>query len=152
VEDDAFVPPTRRKMWDVAGGGVEGSVLVWVISLLRDLVAARLGLAPTIGILRQSRRELLPVHPGLAAFTVGPGGSIDVSLPKESTRATLSGIRLPRGVVEGIAAWATVFRTEAATLVGLPRLPTIRRATRMMSDDLERVGFYAALEDERVRA
>jgi hypothetical protein len=55
-------------------------------------------------------------------------------------------------VVEGIAAWATVFRTEAATLVGLPRLPTIRRATRMMSDDLERVGFYAALEDERVRA
>lgn len=152
VEDGAFVPPSRRKVWDVAGGGVEGSVLVWVVSLLRDIVAARLGLAPTIGLLRQSRRELLASHPGLDAFSVGPSGGIDVSLPKESTRVTLSGMRLPRGVVEGVAAWVTVFRAEAGMLVGTPRLPTIRRATRMMSDELDRVGFYAALEDERARA
>jgi DNA-binding response OmpR family regulator len=152
VEDGAFVPPSRRKVWDVAGGGVEGSVLVWVLSLLRDIVAARLGLAPTIGLLRQSLRELVPSQPALAAFRVGPSGGIEVSLPKESTRATLSGIRLPRGVVEGVAAWATIFRAEAGLLVSSPRLPTIRRATRMMADELDRVGFYAALEDERARA
>lgn len=152
VEEGAFVPPSRRKVWDVAGGGVEGSVLVWAVSLLRDIVAARLGLAPTIGLLRQSRRELLLAHPGLSGFKVGPGGGIEVSLPKESTRATLSGIRLPRGAVEGVAAWATVFRAEAGMLAGPPRLPTIRRATRMMAEELERVGFYAALEEERARA
>ncbi len=152
LEAGAFMPASRRKVWDVAGGGVEGSVLVWVMSLLRDIVAGRLGLAPTIGLLRQSRRELAGSHPGLMAFRVDPTGRIDVSLPEESSRTTLSGIRLPRGVVEGVAAWATVFRAEAGMLVGPPRLPTARRATRMMAEELERIGFYAALEDERARA
>jgi CheY-like chemotaxis protein len=152
VEDGAYSPPSRRKIWDLQGGGVEGSSLVWVMSLLRDIVAARLGLAPTIGLLRQSRRELAASHPGLAAFSVDAKGGIQVSLPRESTKATLSGVRLPRGAIEGVAAWSTVFRTEAGLLVGPPRLPTVRKATRMLSDELERVGFYAALEDERVRA
>jgi len=152
VDDGAFVPPSRRKVWDVDGGGVEGSGLVWVISLLRDIVAARLGLAPTIGLLRQSHRELVTAHPGLTAFSVGPSGSVEVNLPKGSTKITLSGLRLPRGVVEGIAAWATVFRAEAGALVGNPRLPTIRRATRMMAEELDGIGFYAALDDERARA
>lgn len=152
VDEGAFVPPSRRKVWDVAGGGVEGSGLVWVMSLLRDIVAARLGLAPAIGLLRQSRRELLRAHPGLTGFTVDPGGRIEVSLPRESTRATLSGIRLPRGAIEGVAAWATVFRAEAGMLAGPPRLPSVRRATRMLADELERVGFYAALDEERARA
>jgi hypothetical protein len=75
-----------------------------------------------------------------------------VNLPKGSTKITLSGLRLPRGVVEGIAAWATVFRAEAGALVGNPRLPTIRRATRMMAEELDAIGFYAALDDERARA
>ncbi len=152
VEDGGFVPPGQRKIWDVAGGGVEGSVLVWVMALLRDVVEVRLGLVPTTGLLRQSRRELMASHPSLAGFSVDHGGHIDVVLPKESTRTTLSGIRLPRGTVEGVAAWATVFRSEAALLLGPPRLPSVRKATRIMADELERVGFYAALEEERVRA
>ena len=151
VEDGAFVPSSRRTVWDVAGGGVEGSVLVWVMSLLRDIVAARLGLAPSIGLMRQSRRELLGAHPSLTGFTVDAGGRVQVSLPSESTRATLSGMRLPRGAIAGIAAWATVFRAEAGLLVGPPRLPSVRRATRMMAEDLEQIGFYAALEEQRAR-
>ncbi len=152
LDEGDFVPPSLRTVWDVAGGGVEGSILVWVMSLLRDIVAARLGLAPTIGLLRHSRRELLTSHPGLTGFNVDETGQLDVKLPNESTRATLSGIRLPRGAVEGFAAWASLFRAEAAMLVGPPRLASVRRATRMMADDLERIGFYAALEEERARA
>jgi hypothetical protein len=109
-------------------------------------------MVPTTGLLRQSRRELLSSHPSLAAFSVDHSGHIEVVLPKESTRTTLSGIRLPRGTVEGVAAWATVFRAEASLLLGPPRLPSVRKATRIMAEELERVGFYAALEEERVRA
>lgn len=151
VEDGVFAPPSRRTVWDVAGGGVEGSVLVWVMSLLRDIVATRLGLAPAIGLMRQSRRELLAAHPSLTGFTVDSGGSVQVSLPSESTRATLSGMRLPRGAIAGVAAWVTVFRAEAAMLVGPPRLPSVHRATRMMADELEHIGFYAALDEQRAR-
>jgi hypothetical protein len=122
------------------------------MSLLRDIVAMRLGLAPSIGLMRQSRRELLAAHPSLTGFTVDAGGSVQVSLPSESTRATLSGMRLPRGAIAGIAAWATVFRAEAAFLIGPPRLPSVRRATRMMAEELEQIGFYAALEEQRTRA
>lgn len=151
VEDGSFAPPSRRTVWDVAGGGVEGSVLVWVMSLLRDIVAMRLGLAPTIGLMRYSRRGLLTAHPSLTGFTVDPGGRVEVNLPRESTRATLSGMRLPRGAIAGVAAWATVFRAEAGLLVGPPRLPSVRRATRMMAEELEGAGFYAALEEQRAR-
>jgi hypothetical protein len=35
-----------------------------------------------------------------------------------------------------------------AALAGAPRLPTVRRATRMVADELEEIGFYQALEDE----
>lgn len=153
VQDGGLVPASRRKIWDVAGGGVEGAVLVWVMSLLRELVRDRIGLVPTIGLLRQSRRELLTGHPGLKGFNVDDAGHIVVRFGDESSRATLSGFRLPKGSVEGIAAWATLFRSEAMLVAGPPRLPSVRRATRMLAEDLERVGFYGALEeDSRARA
>ena len=80
-------------------------------------------------------------------------GHIVVRFGDESSRATLSGFRLPKGSVEGIAAWATLFRSEAMLVAGPPRLPSVRRATRMLAEDLERVGFYGALEeDSRARA
>ncbi|HET7293481.1 MAG TPA: response regulator [Vicinamibacteria bacterium] len=148
VQDGGLVPASRRKIWDVAGGGVEGSILVWVMSLLREMVRERIGLVPTIGLLRQSRRELLAGHVGLKGFNVDEAGHITVRSGEESTRATLTGFRLPKGAVEGIAAWATLFRAEAALLAGSPRLPSVRRATRMLAEDLERVGFYAALEED----
>jgi hypothetical protein len=148
VQEGDLLPPVRRKVWDVDGGGVEGSQLIWVMTLLRDLARERIGLVPTVGLLRQSRRELHSVHAALGSFDVEEGGRIRVRVAdKGSARTTLSGWRLPKGTVEAVAAWALVFRAEVNLLAGPPRLPSVRRATRMLAQELQAMGFYAALAE-----
>jgi CheY-like chemotaxis protein len=149
VNDGALAPQPRRKVWDVLGGGVEGSQLVWVMSLLRDLARERLGFLPALALLRRSRRELAAHYPALGAFEVGDDGRILVHAEDQAAaRTTLSGWRLPRGAIRAIAAWSVAFRDQAARLAGSPRLPSVKRATRMIAADLEAVGFHAALEEE----
>lgn len=149
VNDGALAPQPRRKVWDVLGGGVEGSQLVWVMSLLRDLVRERLGFLPALALLRRSQRELAGHYPALGAFEVEDDGRISVHAEDQAAaRTTLSGWRLPRGAIRAIAAWSVAFRDEAARLAGPPRLPSVKRATRMIASDLEAVGFHAALEEE----
>jgi DNA-binding response OmpR family regulator len=148
VNDGALAPQPRRKVWDVLGGGVEGSQLVWVMSLLRDLARERIGFLPALALLRRSRRELSGNYPALGAFEVDDDGRIRVhSEDQAAARSTLSGWRLPRGAVRAIAAWSIEFREEAAHLAGPPRLPSVKRSTRMIAADLEAVGFYAALAE-----
>jgi hypothetical protein len=149
VNDGALAPQPRRKVWDVLGGGVEGSQLVWVMSLLRDLARERLGFLPALALLRRSQRELAAHYPALGAFEVGDDGRILVHAEDQAAaRTTLSGWRLPRGAIRAIAAWSVAFRDQAARLAGSPRLPSVKRATRMIAADLEAVGFHAALEEE----
>jgi DNA-binding response OmpR family regulator len=146
VQEGALAPQPRRAVWDVAGGGVEGSLLVWVMSLLRDLARERIGLVPAVGLLRQSRRELVAAHAALARFEVDEGGRIRIHVDDAAAaRTTLSGWRLPKGAVEAVAAWSLVFRAEVNLLAGPPRLPSVRRATRMLARELDEMGFYAAL-------
>lgn len=149
VQEGALAPQPHRKVWDVLGGGVEGSQLLWVMSLLRDLARERLGFLPALAILRRSQRQLERFYPALAAFQVGEDGRIQVRAEDQaSARTTLSGWRLPRGAVRAVAAWALAFREETTRLAGSPRLPSLKRATRMIGEDLESIGFYAALEEE----
>lgn len=149
VQDGALAPQPRRKVWDVLGGGVEGAQLLWVMSLLRDLARERLGFLPALAVLRRSQRHLARFYPALEAFSIGEDGRISVRPDDQAaTRTTLSGWRLPRGAVRAVAAWALAFRDEATRLTGPPRLPSLRRATRMIASELEAMGFYAALDEE----
>jgi hypothetical protein len=149
VQDGVLAPQPRRKVWDVLGGGVEGAQLVWVMSLLRDLARDRIGVLPALAVLRRSQRRLERFYPALGAFEVGDDGHIGVRVEDQaSARTTLTGWRLPRGAVRGVAAWALAFREETVSLTGLPRLPSLKRVTRMIADELEAIGFYAALEEE----
>jgi CheY-like chemotaxis protein len=149
VRDGVVAPQPLRKVWDVLGGGVEGSQLLWVMSLLRDLARERLGFLPALALLRRSHRRLAHFYPALEAFEIGDDGRVGVRVDDQAAaRTTLSGWRLPRGAVRAVAAWALAFRDEATRLAGPPRLPTLKKATRMIADDLEELGFYAALEEE----
>jgi CheY-like chemotaxis protein len=149
VQDGVLAPQPRRKVWDVLGGGVEGAQLVWVMSLLRDLARDRIGVLPALAVLRRSQRRLERFYPALGAFEVADDGHIGVRVEDQaSARTTLTGWRLPRGAVRAVAAWALAFREETLSLTGLPRLPSLKRVTRMIADELEAIGFYAALEEE----
>jgi DNA-binding response OmpR family regulator len=153
VQDGALAPQPHRKVWDVLGGGVEGSQLVWVMSLLRDLARERLGSLPALALLRRSQRRLERFYPALGAFEIGEDGHINVRVEDQaSARTTLSGWRLPRGAVRAVAAWALAFREETAQLSGPPPLPSLKRATRMIAEHLEAIGFYAAVEEEQSAA
>lgn len=149
VNDGALSPQPRRKVWDVLGGGVEGAQIVWVMTLLRDLARERLGVLASLALLRRSHRQLAELYPALGAFEIEDDGRISVhSDDQAAARTTLSGWRLPRGAIRAIAAWALAFRDEAARLAGPPRMPSVKRATRMIAADLEAIGFYGALDDE----
>jgi len=62
-----------------------------------------------------------------------------VSIERE--RATL-----PAAGVAAVAAWVNSFLAEAGTLVDKAGRIRVRLATRMMETDLDKLGFYAALE------
>jgi CheY-like chemotaxis protein len=90
VQEGALVPQPRRTVWDVDGGGVEGSQLLWVMSLLRDLAREKIGLVPAVGLLRQSRRELEAAHAALRCFEVEEGGRIRIRIDdRGAARTTL---------------------------------------------------------------
>src|SRR5262245_12950755 len=141
VRDGLLAPQARRKVWDVIGGGVEGSQLLWVMTLLRDLARERLGSLASLALLRRSQRRLARFYPALEAFVVADDGRVSVRVDDQAAaRTTLSGWRLPRGAVRAVAAWALAFRDEAMRLAGPPRLPTLRKATRMIARDLDEIG------------
>ncbi len=152
VREGALAPQQRRAVWEAAGGSVEGSRLVWVMTILANLAQERIGTVPTLALLRRTLRRSAGDREALACFRVEDDGRVSIEVPDDgTTKVTLSGWRLPRGVVEGVAAWALAFQKEAAALAGPPRLPSLRRATRMVADELEAIGFYQALEDAASR-
>jgi len=153
VRGGGMLPQPRRAVWDVVGGGVEGALLLWVMSLLRELVREPLGTLPALALLRRTHQRSSARHPALACFEVGDDGRIVIEVPDAGlSRTTLSGARLPKGAVQGVATWAKALLAEAAEL-GAQTLPSLRKATRMLSRDLEEIGFYEpAAEPEAVRA
>jgi CheY-like chemotaxis protein len=146
VKDGVVTPQPRRAVWDVVGGGVEGDLLIWVLSLLRSLVAERLGSLPTVALLRRELLRCGERHLALREFRVEDDGTLSLEAADEAIkRKTLSGWRLPRGAVEAVASWAASFHSEAASLMGAPRLPSLRECTRMRKSELDAIGFYEAL-------
>lgn len=146
VKDGVVTPQPRRKVWDVVGGGVEGDLLIWVVGLLRGLVAERLGTLPALALLRRELVRCSERQLALREFGVEDDGTVSLEAADDAVkRKTLSGWRLPRGAVEGVAVWAASFHAEAAQLMGAPRLPSLRECTRMRKAELEDIGFYEAL-------
>lgn len=146
AKDGIVAPQPRRAVWDVASGGVEGELLIWVISLLRGLAADRLGSLHALALLRRALRRSREGHSALREFRIEDDGTVTLEAVEENDkRRTLSGWRLPKGAVEGIAAWAAAFLVDAAPFIGTPRLPGIREATRMRVVELEAMGFYEAV-------
>jgi DNA-binding response OmpR family regulator len=114
--------------------GADGGLMAWAATFLAEQVRDHAGAVMTAALLRRTHRELLPRHPALRSWRVSEdgrvsfaGGSADLAL-------------------EAVAAWVAAFLGEGGQLV--PKLAglKVRAATRMMEAELEKAGFYAALE------
>lgn len=118
---------------------VDGALLAWAVSFVAEQARDLLGSVMTVALLRRTHKRLLREHETLRALRVGPDGRVSI----ERERATL-----PASGVAAVAAWVSAFLVEAGALVEKAGRIRVRLATRMMEADLERVGFYAALEGQ----
>jgi len=130
LTDLATAPPR------VEAAPVDGKLLGWAGSFLAEQVRDQAGAVMTAALLRRTHRELVEQYPALKAFRISEDGRVLLGAPAE----------LPAAAVEAVAAWCVSFLREGALLV--PRLASmrVRPATRMMESELDKAGFYAAVE------
>jgi DNA-binding response OmpR family regulator len=118
--------------------GVELSLLAWAQSFLAEQALTHLGVAPTVTLLKRTRRRLACQKPVLLHFRVADNGRVRPETPSPE--------RLPAGAVTTVAEWAAAFLGEAAAAAPRLRGLPVRSVTRMIERELEKVGFYTAFE------
>jgi CheY-like chemotaxis protein len=121
-----------------AAGGVEASLLAWAVSFVAEQARHHLGAVMTVALLRQTYRAGLKDRPVLRALRVGEDGRV----APESDGKSL----LPTEAVAAVAAWTAAFLREAAEIVAKVGNVRVRAVTHMLEGELEKCGFYAALE------
>lgn len=128
-------PPPRPSAPET---GVPVSLLAWALSFVAEQALARLGVAPTVALLKRSRRRLALTKPLLLHFRVADNGRVAPEAPGPA--------HLPPEAVGVVAEWAVAFLADAhAAAPNLQDLP-VRSVTRMIERDLDKAGFYAAFE------
>jgi len=118
--------------------GVDLPLLAWALSFLAEQALAHLGVAPTVTLLKRTRRRLSAQKPVLLHFQVADNGRVTPETPSPE--------RLPPEAVATVAEWAVAFLGEAAAAVPRMRGLRVRSVTRMIERDLEKAGFYAAFD------
>ena len=93
----------------------------------------------TVALLRQTHRAAVKEEPRLRSFRVSEDGR--VAPDREGAPA-----RLPAGVVPAVAAWTAAFLRAAAEIVAKVGNVRVRAVTHMLEGELDKCGFYAALE------
>jgi hypothetical protein len=137
------VVATLRTLADVreavaprAAEPVDAALLGWAVSFVGEQVRDHLGAVMTVALLRREHRALVPAHPALRALRVADDG-----------RVVLSGDAAAGGsLVKASAAWTNAFLAAAGEISERVRLLKVRQVTRMMEAELEKVGFYRAVE------
>jgi CheY-like chemotaxis protein len=121
-----------------ATGDVEASLLAWALSFVAEQARHHLGAVMTVALLRQTHRTAVRDQPVLRSFRVSEDGRVT---PDREGAA-----RLPAGVVPAVAAWTAAFLRAAAEIVAKVGNVRVRAVTHMLEGELEKCGFYAALE------
>ena len=121
-----------------AAGDVEASLLAWALSFVAEQARHHLGAVMTVALLRQTHRAAAKEQPVLRAFRVSEDGRV---APDRDGAA-----RLPAGVVPAVAGWTAAFLRAAAEIVAKVGNVRVRAVTHMLEGELEKCGFYTALE------
>jgi hypothetical protein len=111
----------------------DGGLMAWAATFLAEQVRDHAGAVMTGALLRRTHRELLARHPALRAWRVSEDGRVSFAGGSAAD-------------VEAVACWVAAFLREGGQLV--PKLAglKVRASTHMMEAELEKAGFYAALE------
>jgi CheY-like chemotaxis protein len=121
-----------------AAGDVEASLLAWALSFVAEQARHHLGAVMTVALLRQTHRAAAKDQPMLRSFRVSEDGRV---VPDREGAA-----RLPAGVVPAVAGWTAAFLRAAAEIVAKVGNVRVRAVTHMLEGELDKCGFYAALE------
>lgn len=116
---------------------VDASLLAWALSFVAEQARDQLGAVMTCAVLRRSHRDTAGTQPVLRAFRVSEDGRVTVSDVATAARPE---------AVKALAEWTGAFLEAAAALVDRIGTLRVRGVTRMMEAELERCGFYAALD------
>ena len=121
-----------------AEGDVEASLLAWALSFVAEQARHHLGAVMTVALLRQTYRAAAKDQPVLRAFRVSEDGRV---APDRDGAP-----RLPAAVVPAVAGWTAAFLRAAAEIVAKVGNVRVRAVTHMLEGELEKCGFYTALE------
>jgi CheY-like chemotaxis protein len=134
----------------LASGGTPGasqrvdpSLLAWAVSFVADQVRRPLGSVMVAALLRRTHRATAAAHPALRRFRVAEEGRVapDLAQPASSDVE----------IVSAAAAWTADFLAAAGEIVEKARGVPVRKVTRMLESELERCGYYAALDTALAR-
>jgi CheY-like chemotaxis protein len=121
-----------------ADAAVDPSLLAWAVSFVADQVRVLLGGVMVAALLRRTHREAGTRWPALKAFRVSEEGRAIVTEPAPGP----AGAGLPAAA----AGWTSSFLRAAGEIAEKARGVSVRRVTRMLESELDRCGFYAALD------
>ncbi len=115
---------------------VDGALLAWAVSFIAEQTRDLLGSVMTAALLRRTWTRLARDHDCLRSLRVAGDGRVVANHEQPA---------LPASAIPAVAGWVASFLAEAGALVEKAGKVRIRQATKMMEAELERVGFYAAL-------
>lgn len=121
-----------------AGGAVEASLLAWALSFVAEQARHHLGAVMTVALLRKTLRAAQKDRAVLRSFRVSEDGRItpDREVPPQ----------LPAEAVPAVAGWTAAFLRAASEIVAKVGHVRVRAVTHMLEGELDKCGFYAALE------
>lgn len=127
---------TRNILWTRQTGAVDGALLAWAASRVTE--DTRLDQETIVTLLRQTSVQQEAEEEALKLFRVNRDGRVSFDRSR--------GHRMSQAAVSAVAAWTTGFLKAAFGLSEEAAGMRIRKVTRMKRDDLDRIGFYEALD------
>lgn len=138
IEDLVVEAAPRSALWGARGRTVDGSLLAWALSRVAEEARSRIGSASTVDALERTHHRLARARAALRSFRVVGGGRVIA----DPTR----GSRVAEPAVEDVATWTRAFLVETGGPTQVPPGQLVRHVTRMRHEELERAGFYGALD------
>jgi CheY-like chemotaxis protein len=126
-----------------ASHSVDPSLLAWAVSFVADQVRRLLGGVMVAALLRRTHRTAAASHPILRCFRIAEEGRVAAE--------SEAGSPLPAELVGASAAWTADFLSAAGEIVEKARGVPVRKVTRMLESELERCGYYAAVDTALAR-
>jgi len=137
LDDYVLDGARRRVVWSDQSRTIDAALLAWTLSAVAQLAEAEVGTEETARALYLTRERALVADDSIRAFQITSGARVVVD-PGQ-------GAHLPRRAVRAVAGWCHDFATSALLMDAAQVAEPVRQATRLRSDELERMGFYERL-------